>query len=238
MAYCQSLNRWDRCRLGQIRYHFVLMIRNRNQMACCHFAIRTQSLTVNLIANPNRIGCQTHSVSRFAIHSVNHCWTIHCRSSRYHLARWIPSYLMRHYLKIHFPMSHCRRIQTSPMSRSIPRNLRRWNRRTNHHWNLKCRMCPKNPTILKNPSYPRNRCFPMSQKSRSILSFQTNHSSPMSHCCQSYRWNRNIRWSLSCRFARRNQSFRGIQEGCRIQMARCCRSIPRSHLNPTSQTSR
>jgi hypothetical protein len=131
MAYCQSLNRWDRCRLGQIRYHFVLMIRNRNQMACCHFAIRTQSLTVNLIANlianPNRIGCQTHSVSRFAIHSVNHCWTIHCHSSRYRLARWIPSYPMSHYLKIRFqtnrsPMIRCRRNQTSPMSRLILRN--------------------------------------------------------------------------------------------------------------------
>jgi hypothetical protein len=123
MAYCQSLNRWDRCRLGQIRYHFVLMIRNRNQMACCHFAIRTQSLTGNLIANLNRIGCQI----RFAIRSVNHCRTIHYRSSRYHLARWIPSYLMSHYLKIRFqmnrsPMIRCRRNQTSPMSRLILRN--------------------------------------------------------------------------------------------------------------------
>jgi len=48
MACCQSLNRWDRCRLVQIRYHFVLMIRNRNPMVCCHFAIRTQSPTGNL----------------------------------------------------------------------------------------------------------------------------------------------------------------------------------------------
>jgi hypothetical protein len=91
MAYCQSLNRWDRCRLGQIRYQFVLMIRNRNQMACCHFAIRTQSLTVNLIANlianPNRIGCQTHSVSRFAIHSEIRCRTSHCHLNRYRLVR-------------------------------------------------------------------------------------------------------------------------------------------------------
>ncbi|MFO0453636.1 MAG: hypothetical protein ACK52I_34110, partial [Pseudomonadota bacterium] len=127
----------------------------------------TQSPTGNLIANLNRIGCQI----RFAIRSVNHCRTIHYRSSRYHLARWILSY-------------------------------------------------------------------PMSQKSHSIRSYQTNHSSPTIHCCQSYRWTRSIRWSLSCRFARRTQSFRWIQEGCRIQMARCCRSIPRSHLNPTSQTSR
>jgi hypothetical protein len=123
MACCQNLNRWDQCRLGQIRYHFVLMIRNRNQMACCHFAIRTQSLTGNLIANLNRIGCQI----RFAIRSVNHCRTIHCRSSRYHLARWILSYPMSHYLKIRFqtnrsPMIHCRRNQTSPMSRLILRN--------------------------------------------------------------------------------------------------------------------
>jgi hypothetical protein len=83
MACCQNLNRWDQCRLGQIRYHFVLMIRNRNPMVCCRFAIRTQSPTGNLIANPNPIGCQIHSVSRFAIR----CRTIHCRSSRYRLAR-------------------------------------------------------------------------------------------------------------------------------------------------------
>jgi hypothetical protein len=123
MACCQSLNRWDRCRLVQIRYHFVLMIRNRNQMACYHFAIRNQSPTGNLIANPNRIGCQI----RFAIRSVNHCWTIHCRLIRYHLARWILSYPMSHYLKIRFqtnrsPMIRCRRNQTSPMSRLILRN--------------------------------------------------------------------------------------------------------------------
>jgi hypothetical protein len=123
MACCQNLNRWDQCRLGQIRYHFVLMIRNRNLMACFHFASRIQSPTVNLIANLNRIGCQI----RFAIRSVNHCRTIHCRSSRYHLARWILSYPMSHYLKIRFqtnrsPMIRCRRNQTSPMSRLILRN--------------------------------------------------------------------------------------------------------------------
>jgi hypothetical protein len=87
MACCQTLNRWDQCRLVQIRYHFVLMIRNRNLMACYHFAIRTQSPTGNLTANPNRIGCQIHSVSRFAIRSVNHCLTIHCRLIRYRLVR-------------------------------------------------------------------------------------------------------------------------------------------------------
>jgi hypothetical protein len=72
MVCCRSLNRWDQCRLVQIRYHWDLKIRNRIPMACCRFAIRTQSPTVNLIANPNPIGCQTHSVSRFAIRSVNH----------------------------------------------------------------------------------------------------------------------------------------------------------------------
>jgi hypothetical protein len=123
MACCQTLNRWDQCRLVQIRYHFVLMIRNRSPMVCCHFASRTQSLTGNLIANPNQIGCQIHSVSRFAIR----CRTIHYRLIRYHSARWIPSYPMSHYLKIRFqmnrsPMIHCRRNQTSPMSRLILRN--------------------------------------------------------------------------------------------------------------------
>jgi hypothetical protein len=83
MAYCQNLNRWDRCRLVQIHYRFVLMIRNRNLMVCCHFAIRTQSPTGNLIANPNPIGCQIH----FVIRSVNHCWTIHYRLIRYRLVR-------------------------------------------------------------------------------------------------------------------------------------------------------
>jgi hypothetical protein len=83
MACCQNLNRWDQCRLGQIRYHFVLKIRNRTPMVCCHFAIRTQSLTGSLIANLNRIGCQIHSVSRFAIR----CRTIHCRLIRYRLVR-------------------------------------------------------------------------------------------------------------------------------------------------------
>ena len=83
MACCQNLNRWDQCRLGQIRYHFVLMIRNRNLMACYHFASRIQSPTGNLTANPNRIGCQIHSVSRFAIR----CRTIHCRLIRYRLVR-------------------------------------------------------------------------------------------------------------------------------------------------------
>jgi hypothetical protein len=119
MACCQSLNRWDRCRLVQIRYHFVLMIRNRNLTACCRFAIRTQSPTGNLIANPNQIGCQ--------IHSVNHCRTIHYRLNRYRLVRWTPSYPMSHYPKIHCqtnrsPMIRCRRNQTSPMSRLILRN--------------------------------------------------------------------------------------------------------------------
>jgi hypothetical protein len=123
MACCQNLNRWVQCRLVQIHYHFVLMNRKRNLMACYHFAIRTQSPTGNLTANPNRIDCQIHSVSRFAIR----CRTIHCRSSRYHSARWIPSYPMSHYLKIRFqmnrsPMIHCRRNQTSPMSRLILRN--------------------------------------------------------------------------------------------------------------------
>jgi hypothetical protein len=79
MACCQNLNRWDQCRLVQIRYHFVLKIRNRNPMVCYHFAILIESLT----ANPNRIGCQIHSVSRFAIH----CRTIHCRLIRYRLVR-------------------------------------------------------------------------------------------------------------------------------------------------------
>jgi hypothetical protein len=72
MVCCQNLNRWDQCRLVQIRYHWDLKIRNRIPMACCRFASRSQSPTVNLIANPNPIGCQTHSVSRFAIRSVNH----------------------------------------------------------------------------------------------------------------------------------------------------------------------
>jgi hypothetical protein len=72
MVYCQILNRLDQCRLVQIRYHWDLKIRNRILMACCHFASWTQSPTGNLIANPNRIGCQTHSASRFAIRSVNH----------------------------------------------------------------------------------------------------------------------------------------------------------------------
>jgi len=111
MACCQNLNRWVQCRLVQIHYHFVLMNRKRNLMACYHFAIRTQSPTGNLTANPNRIDCQIHSVSRFAIR----CRTIHS------------SYPMSHYLKIRFqmnrsPMIHCRRNQTSPMSRLILRN--------------------------------------------------------------------------------------------------------------------
>jgi hypothetical protein len=123
MACCQNLNRWDQCRLGQIRYHFVLMIRNRNPMVCCRFAIRNQSPTGNLIANLNPIGCQIH----FVIRSVNHCWTIHYRLIRYHSARWIPSYPMSHCLKYRFqmnrsPMIRCRRNQTSPMSRLILRN--------------------------------------------------------------------------------------------------------------------
>jgi hypothetical protein len=83
MACCQNLNRWDRCRLVQIRYHFVLMNRKRNPMVCCHFAIRSQSPTENLIANLNPIGCQI----RFAIRSVNHCRTIHYRLIRYHSVR-------------------------------------------------------------------------------------------------------------------------------------------------------
>jgi hypothetical protein len=93
MAYCQNLNRWDRCRLVQIHYHFVLMIRNRNLMACYHFASRIQSPTGNLTANPNRIGCQIHSVSRFAIRCrtihcrLIHCRLIHCRLIRYRLVR-------------------------------------------------------------------------------------------------------------------------------------------------------
>jgi hypothetical protein len=88
MACCQNPNRWDQCRLVQIRYHFVLMIRNRNPMVCCHFAIRTQSPTGNLIANPNRIGCQIHSVSRFAIHSEIRCRLIRYRLIRYRLIRY------------------------------------------------------------------------------------------------------------------------------------------------------
>ena len=61
-------NHWDRCRLGQNRYHLVPMIRNQSLKACCHFANRT--------ANPIRIpiGYLIRFGNRFEIH----CHLIRC----------------------------------------------------------------------------------------------------------------------------------------------------------------
>ena len=67
-------NHWDRCRLGQSRYHLVPMIRSQSLKACCHFANQTAIRIGSRTANPIRIGYLNHFGNRFEIH----CHSIRC----------------------------------------------------------------------------------------------------------------------------------------------------------------
>ncbi len=85
---------WDRCRLGQNRYHLVPMIRNQSPKACCHFAIRIGSRIANPIRIP--IGYLIRFGSRFEIHChLSRCRMAPNRRNRWiHLGHWNLNYLM------------------------------------------------------------------------------------------------------------------------------------------------
>ena len=151
-----------------------------------------------------------------------------------HLGHWNLNYLMNQsYLMIPIRSN----FQMNRTNHSNPRNQRRWNHPMIHRWIQTTRMCPMSRKIPRNPSYQRTHSNPTSRNCHSTRNFLMNRLNRMSRCYLMSHWIRNIRWSLSCRFGRRNQSFRGIQEDRRLQRIRCCRSIPRSRLNPKNLTS-
>jgi hypothetical protein len=184
---------------------------------------------------------------------TNRYLTIHyprnrCRMSHYRLNRCFPMALNRtsrlslsclsflncrksrsaiHYRKNRCQMNHFQMNQTNPRIRSM----------------VRCSV-PKIPSYLTSLNYPMNqncltnRSIPMSQSCHSNLNCQNSRSTP-SHYFPSSRSTRSIRWFLSCRFVWRSHHFHWLH--CfpiRSRMNHCCHSIPRSHLNPTSQTSR
>jgi hypothetical protein len=111
-------NHWDRCRLGQIRYHLVPMIRTQSLKACCHFAIQTAIRIGSRTANPIRIpiGYLIRFGSRFEIH----CHLSRCPMFQNRMNHWIQ-------------LSHW--MTSYPRSQSCPMIPIRWNclrNRTNH----------------------------------------------------------------------------------------------------------
>jgi hypothetical protein len=166
--------------------------------------------------DPSSLSFRSFPKSRFAIH----CQTIHCQTS-------------------HYRMSHCQMNLTNPRIRSM----------------VRC-FVAKIPSYLTSLNYPMNRSCLTSRSilmslschsnpnCRLYLSFRLNRSyrnfrSSPSHCFPSSRSTRSIRWFPSCRFVWRSHHFHWLH--CfpiRSRMNHCCHSIPRSHLNPTSQTSR
>ena len=127
---------WDRCRLGQIRYHLVPMIRTRSLKVCCHFANRTAIRIGSRTANPIRIpiGYLIRFGSRFEIHChLSRCSMVPNRMNRWiHLGHWNLNYLMSQSCQM-IPIRS--NFQMNRTIHSSQRNQRRWNPPMIHRWN-------------------------------------------------------------------------------------------------------